>query len=214
MSGSAPASTNVCRISRWTGSFVPVVSLPSEKLPAPPSPNCTFVRGSSTPSFQNVSTAATRSSMAAPRSSTTGFRPALASVSAAKMPQGPKPAITGRLAPSGSLSFSGKATGSTVTATAFTCALLASANSSSGSNSLSSTSTLNTRYTSGFSLASRDSFAMRIFRRLPDGRRSRRPVRFSRSCSSSCCVRPFASCAFILISWILTCIFYPFRTAF
>ena len=35
----APASTKVSRIRRWAGFFVPVLSLPSEKVPAPPRPN-------------------------------------------------------------------------------------------------------------------------------------------------------------------------------
>ena len=34
---------------RWRGSLIWLYSLPSENVPAPPSPNCTFDSGSSTP---------------------------------------------------------------------------------------------------------------------------------------------------------------------
>ena len=51
-------------------SWVPVVSLPSEKVPAPPSPNWTLEAGLSTPVDQNRSTSAVRSSTGRPRSST------------------------------------------------------------------------------------------------------------------------------------------------
>jgi len=45
-----------------------VVSLPSEKVPAPPSPNCTLLSGSRWPFCQNAPTWRTRSSTAHPRS--------------------------------------------------------------------------------------------------------------------------------------------------
>lgn len=40
--------------------FTSVLSFPSEKVPAPPSPNCTLESGSSTPSFQKRSTVSLR----------------------------------------------------------------------------------------------------------------------------------------------------------
>ncbi len=52
-----------------------VVSLPSEKVPAPPSPNWALALGSSTASFHRPATARTRSAMGAPRSSTMGSMP-------------------------------------------------------------------------------------------------------------------------------------------
>ena len=68
----APQAASSSRIKRWRTSFVPVLSLPSEKAPAPPSPNWTLVAGSRTPVRQNASTACTRRSIQAPRSKMTG----------------------------------------------------------------------------------------------------------------------------------------------
>ena len=79
------------------GSLVPVVSFPSEKAPAPPSPNWTFDSVSRIPSFQNLSTCAVLVSTSIPRSRITGFKPALASTSPANIPQGPNPTTTGGL---------------------------------------------------------------------------------------------------------------------
>ena len=74
---------------------MPVVSLPSEKVPAPPSPNCTFDSVSSLCCDQNVFTLLVLLSTSPPRSRTRGRRPAFASVNAANIPAGPKPATTG-----------------------------------------------------------------------------------------------------------------------
>ena len=52
----APQRTSSSKIHRWRRSLVPVFSLPSEKAPAPPSPNCTLDSGSRTPFFQKFST--------------------------------------------------------------------------------------------------------------------------------------------------------------
>ena len=38
----APKFTNSCRTFLQYGELIPLVSFPSEKVPAPPSPNCTF----------------------------------------------------------------------------------------------------------------------------------------------------------------------------
>ena len=74
-----------------------VVSLPSEKVPAPPSPNWMLAFSSSSPVAEKCSTARTRSARAGPRSSTRGAKPCWASASAAKSPAGPSPQTTGRL---------------------------------------------------------------------------------------------------------------------
>ena len=75
--------------------LTPVFSFPSENVPAPPSPNCTLHSGSSVPVFQNSSTAACRALASCPRSSTSGRSPAMLSTSAANIPAGPNPTITG-----------------------------------------------------------------------------------------------------------------------
>ena len=74
---------------------MPVVSFPSEKVPAPPSPNCTLEDWESAPVRQKCSTSAVRSSTSRPRSSTMGGRPARARVRAANSPAGPIPTTTG-----------------------------------------------------------------------------------------------------------------------
>ena len=64
---------------RWRGSLIWLHSLPSEKVPAPPSPNCTFDSGSSTPRRHRPQVSRVRSRTALPRSSTIGRRPICAS---------------------------------------------------------------------------------------------------------------------------------------
>lgn len=78
------------------GSLMPVLSLPSENVPAPPSPNCTLERAFSAPPFQNASTSARRDSASRPRSSNSGKTPARASVSAANRPRRPAADHDGR----------------------------------------------------------------------------------------------------------------------
>ena len=78
-------------------SCVPVLSLPSENVPAPPSPNCTLHSGSNAPPARNAAICALRVLASGPRSSTMGLAPARASRSAANIPAGPKPTITGRV---------------------------------------------------------------------------------------------------------------------
>ena len=95
MSAGAPASTSVRNTVEMRGSWVPVVSLPSEKVPAPPSPNCTLEVVSSTPVAQKRSTSAVRSSTGRPRSSTMGMTPFRAKKRAANSPAGPMPTTTG-----------------------------------------------------------------------------------------------------------------------
>ena len=94
-SSGAPAAMRVSTTAEMRGSWVPVVSLPSEKVPAPPSPNWTLDSGSSGPPAQKRSTAAARASTGSPRSSTTQGRPFRARNRAANSPAGPMPATTG-----------------------------------------------------------------------------------------------------------------------
>ena len=74
----------------------PVFSFPSEKVPAPPSPNCTLHSVSRMPFSRNRRTFSRRCSTGRPRSKTSGRRPASASARAMNMPAGPKPATSGR----------------------------------------------------------------------------------------------------------------------
>ena len=71
--------------------LMPVFSLPSENVPAPPSPNWMFVRSSSGAPALKASTISTRSSTEAPRSTTSGRNPARARYSAQNSPAGPAP---------------------------------------------------------------------------------------------------------------------------
>ena len=113
ISSGAPARTNssiTLRV-RWRGSLIWLQSLPSEKVPAPPSPNCTFDSGSSTPRRHRPQVSFVRSRTALPRSRTSGRRPACASSSAQKMPHGPKPTTIGRAAPLPAAKSAGATTG-------------------------------------------------------------------------------------------------------
>ena len=139
---------------------MPVVSFPSENVPAPPSPNWTLELVSSSPVFQKCSTSRVLSSTLRPRSNTTGRAPASASMRAANMPHGPKPTMTGR-------SFSSAAHAVFVTVyeisgacTRFT-PFIFSAFASSACSSSTSKSTVYMNFISGFFLASVDSFTMR-----------------------------------------------------
>ena len=87
----ANSSSTKCRRLSW----MPVFSFPSEKVPAPPSPNCTLFSVSRGPPPRKASTALRRVKASCPRSITTGMAPARASTSAANMPAGPKPTTTG-----------------------------------------------------------------------------------------------------------------------
>ena len=96
ISSGAPLSASSKNTLRMSLLLVPVVSFPSENVPAPPSPNWTLEFSSSRPVAKKRCTSAVRVSTSCPRSSTIGRSPARASVSAAKKPAGPNPAITGR----------------------------------------------------------------------------------------------------------------------
>ena len=71
-------------------SWVPVPSLPSEKAPAPPSPNWTLASGSSSPPERKASTAFCRSSMRGPTLETMGHSPARARTERRRRARGPK----------------------------------------------------------------------------------------------------------------------------
>ena len=72
ISAGAPWASRVSVTKPHSSSPMRVVSLPSEKVPAPPSPNWMLAFGSSAPAAKKRSTAATRFSRAGPRSSTSG----------------------------------------------------------------------------------------------------------------------------------------------
>ena len=98
ISGSAPYSANVFKTKVLLPdlSFITEFSLPSEKVPAPPSPNSTFdsgLRGVSP--FQKSLTHFVLLSTSIPRSNTIGLNPSLASINAANNPAGPIPTTTG-----------------------------------------------------------------------------------------------------------------------
>ena len=96
MSRGEPASTKVSRISRWAGFLVPVLSLPSENVPAPPRPNWMLLSGSRMRSLRKRSIVCERRNAGSPRSMSRGLRPASARVRAAKRPAQPAPTTTGR----------------------------------------------------------------------------------------------------------------------
>jgi hypothetical protein len=75
---------------------MPDHSLPSEKVPAPPSPNCTLLSVVSWPRRHSAQVSLVRSRTTLPRSRMIGRKPISARISAAKMPQGPVPITTGR----------------------------------------------------------------------------------------------------------------------
>ena len=126
---------------------MPVPSLPSENVPAPPSPNDTFDSGSRMPSLKNLSTSLTLSDIFFPRSSTIGFAPLLASMRAANIPHGPNPTTTGLSSPRYSSSTYSSGTGASVT---FLFLIF----------SLQLKSTVYTSMTFSLSLASIDSFTI------------------------------------------------------
>ncbi len=91
MSLGAPWLTNSSNNFLTLLSLVPVVNLPSEKAPAPPSPNCTLELVFNLPPFQNVSTSFVLVSMSIPLSIKVTLAPDLASIKLANNPAGPAP---------------------------------------------------------------------------------------------------------------------------
>ncbi len=96
ISGGAPKSTKRWSTQPQFASFTLVVSFPSEKVPAPPSPNCTLLSAQSSPRRQKRETSFARRSTSRPRSRILAVRPYSASLSAAKSPAGPMPTMTMR----------------------------------------------------------------------------------------------------------------------
>ena len=111
--GWAPASTKVSRMRRWAGLLVPVCSLPSENVPAPPTPYWMLLSTSSSPVALCASTTLLRRAASSPRSTSRGERPALARESAQKRPAQPAPTTTGRA--SGATAAPGQPKGSSST---------------------------------------------------------------------------------------------------
>ena len=103
MSRGEPASTSVRRTRRCRGFLVPVLSLPSENVPAPPSPNWMLDAGSSSPVALKWRTALVRLVASSPCSMRRGARPASARVRAAKSPAHPAPTTMGRSSASGAM---------------------------------------------------------------------------------------------------------------
>ena len=95
-----PRATNSVSTLRpkWCGSLIWLYSLPSEKVPAPPSPNCTLDSGFSTERRHKPQVSLVRSRTTLPRSRMIGRNPICARISAANSPHGPAPITTGRLA--------------------------------------------------------------------------------------------------------------------
>ena len=90
----APKLTNSWRTLVQKGLWIPLVNLPSEKVPAPPSPNWTFDKQSNLPVFLNISTTFCLFSTLSPCSITIGVIPFWTKVRAANKPLGPAPTIT------------------------------------------------------------------------------------------------------------------------
>jgi len=76
-----------------------VYSFPSEKVPAPPSPNCMFDFGLKSLCWKKLFTSLILASTSRPLSISSGLRPAFASNSVVNRPHGPLPTTT--------MSFSG-----------------------------------------------------------------------------------------------------------
>ena len=74
---------------RCLGSLIWLYSLPSENVPAPPSPNCTLDSGLSTPCRHRPKVSLVRSRTALPRSRMSGRKPICARISPANKPAGP-----------------------------------------------------------------------------------------------------------------------------
>ena len=91
----APKLTNSWITFLQYGLLIPVVNLPSENVPAPPSPNWTLDKVFNFPVFKKDSTSFFLSSTVFPCSIIIGFIPFCTNVRAAKRPAGPAPTITG-----------------------------------------------------------------------------------------------------------------------
>ena len=95
ISSGEPKLTNSSNTFLHLISFILVVSFPSEKVPAPPSPNCTFELFLNFLLFQKSFISFVLLSTSSPLSSIIGLNPLWASTKAANKPAGPLPTITG-----------------------------------------------------------------------------------------------------------------------
>ena len=91
----APNFTNSSNTFPEKTDVFPVVNFPSEKVPAPPSPNCMFVLVFNTPLSIKLFTSSILFSTFDPCSIIIGSIPLSTSVIAVKSPAGPAPTITG-----------------------------------------------------------------------------------------------------------------------
>lgn len=71
----APKETKSFSTFLQRGLLIPVVNFPSEKVPAPPSPNCTLEKVFNLPVFLNISTVLILFSTFSPCSIIIGFMP-------------------------------------------------------------------------------------------------------------------------------------------
>ena len=96
ISSGDPKLTSSSRTFLHLISFILVVNLPSEKVPAPPSPNCIFELFLNILLFQKLLISFVLSSTSNPLSSKSGLYPLCAKSNAANKPAGPLPTTTGR----------------------------------------------------------------------------------------------------------------------
>ena len=90
----APALISSVKIYLERGSFMRVYNFPSEKVPAPPSPNWMFDFGLKVLFWENASTSLILASTSLPLSIRSGLSPALANRRVANRPHGPLPTTT------------------------------------------------------------------------------------------------------------------------
>ena len=93
----APKLTNSCKTFLHKGLLIPVVNLPSEKVPAPPSPNWTLENGFKILLNKKLSTSFFLSSTVLPCSTIIGQIPFCIKINAENNPAGPAPIITGEI---------------------------------------------------------------------------------------------------------------------
>ena len=106
ISAGAPAATNSCLTFKPLnpGSLTWLYNFPSENVPAPPSPNCTFDSVFNSLVRQKRKVSLARSWTDFPRSKIIGLKPICANISPTNKPHGPMPITNGRsVKPSGAV---------------------------------------------------------------------------------------------------------------